>query len=57
VTASDVGLTLLFSGAVLLAAGEIGKQRRVRVIGLGVLLTGCAMTVIGLLARPITAGA
>ena len=56
-TASDVGLTLLFSGAVLLAAGEIGKQRRVRVIGLGVLLTGCAMTVIGLLARPITAGA
>jgi hypothetical protein len=55
VTASDVGLTLLFSGAVLLAAGEIGKQRRVRGIGLGVLLTGCAMTVIGLLALPIAA--
>lgn len=55
--ASDAGVALLFNGAALLAAGEIGKRRRVRVIGLVVLLTGCAMTVIGLLARSVPTGA
>ncbi|WP_171009368.1 hypothetical protein [Sphingomonas sp. 2SG] len=55
--ASDAGVALLLNGAALLAAGEIGKRRRVRGIGLVVLLTGCAMTIIGLLARSIPTGA
>jgi len=57
VTVSDLGLGLLLSGAILLAAGEIGKRRQVRTIGLGALFTGCAMTVIGLLAGSIPTGA
>jgi hypothetical protein len=57
VTASDLGLELLLSGAAFLAVGEIGKRRQVRTIGLGVLLAGCAMTVIGLLAGSIPTGA
>lgn len=56
-TASDLGLGLLLSGAALLAAGEIGKRRQVRTIGLSALLAGCAMTVIGLLAGLIPTGA
>jgi len=57
VTAPDLGLALLLSGAVLLGAGEIGKRRQVRTIGMGALLAGCAMTVIGLLAGSIPTGA
>ncbi|MFW2853266.1 hypothetical protein ACM61V_15290 [Sphingomonas sp. TX0543] len=56
-TAPDLGLGLLLSGAILLAAGEIGKSRQVRTIGLGVLFSGCAMTVISLLAASILTGA
>lgn len=56
-TAPDLGLALLLSGAVLLGAGEIGKRRQVRTIGMGALLAGCAMTVIGLLAGSIPTGA
>ncbi len=56
-TEPDLGLALLLGGAILLAAGEIGKHRQVRTIGLGALFTGCAMTVIGLLAGSIPTAA
>lgn len=56
-TVSDLGLALLLGGAILLAAGEIGKSRQVRTIGLGALFTGCAITVIGLLTASIPTGA
>jgi uncharacterized membrane protein (DUF4010 family) len=57
VTASDLELGLLLGGAALLAAGEIGKHRQVRTIGLATLFAGWVMTVIGLLAGSIPMGA
>lgn len=56
-TVSDLGLALLLGGAALLAAGEIGKHRQVRTIGLATLFAGWVMTVIGLLAGSIPTGA
>lgn len=54
---ADLGLAMLSSGVVLLAAGEIGKRRGVRAIGLGALLFGCALTIIDLLAGEILTAA
>lgn len=55
-TLSDAGMALLLGGAALLAAGEIGQRRRVRVVGLMALLAGCATTVIDLLTGLLSAG-
>jgi len=51
VTAADAGLVLLLSGAALLAISEIGKRRRVRMVGVAASLAGCAITIPGLLAQ------
>lgn len=49
-TVGDGGAAVLLGGVAVLAVGEIGKRRRVRVIGLGVLFAECVMAVVGLLA-------